>query len=304
MTILFSKTEKRALAVCIIVLSLLTAAGLFLTRERAEEKPAPLTPAEGRQLQALEQQLKSHADSLYGRGRDGIAAARLFPFDPNHADSLTLLRLGFRPWQASNLMKYRRAGGVWRSPDDLRRLYGLNEEDFARLRPYVRIAPADRRRPRTAYERDFYGTPHGERPVFENVEKYPEGTRLPLNEADTAELKKIPGIGSYYARKIVDYRERLGGFVSAGQVDEVEGLPPGTSRWFTVAPGFRPKQIRLNHATFKQLIRHPYLNYEQTKDIANYIHSYGPLHSWRELRLYRDFTEEDFRRLTPYFSFD
>ena len=52
-------------------------------------------------------------------------------------------------------------------------------------------------------------------------EKFPEGIRVELNTADTATLKKIPGIGSYYARRIVDYRNRLGGFVSVAQLKEM-----------------------------------------------------------------------------------
>ena len=58
---------------------------------------------------------------------------------------------------------------------------------------------------------------------------------MELNTADTATLKKIPGIGSYYARKIVAYREALGGFVSKSQVTEIDGLPPDIVQWFRVS---------------------------------------------------------------------
>lgn len=227
-----------------------------------------------------------------------------FPFDPNHADSATLLRVGLRSWQVSNLLKYRRKGGRWHSPDDFSRLYGLTDEEFARLRPYIRIAPEDWRKPRAEVDESPYGTPKAEKPHFERQDKYAEGTVVQLNEADTVALKHIPGIGSYYARKIVQYRERLGGFVHVSQVAEIEGLPAGITRWFAVEVQPAPRRIRINHATFKELVRHPYLSYEQTKVVVNHIRRYGPLRSWRDLRLYTEFSDTDFRRLAPYVVFD
>ncbi len=253
----------------------------------------------------------SEADSLarfqesaaQGKGKSTPPAGELFPFDPNHADSLTLLRLGLRPWQVGNMMKYRARGGVWRSPDDLRRLYGLTEEQYARLRPYVRIAPADRRAEYSESGGHRYGTPLPERPEYEPVEKYPEGTLLPLNVADTTELCRIPGIGKYYARKIVRYRDRLGGFVSVSQLAEIDGLPAGVQRWFTLEGGGSLRRIRINHADFGTLIKHPYLDFDQTKAIVRHIRTYGALRGWDDLRLYACFKDSDFCRLAPYFSF-
>lgn len=247
------------------------------------------------------------AEARYGAGQGAQASGadarrQPFPFDPNHADSLTLLEVGLSPWQVRNMLRYRRKGGRWRSPDDFARLYGLSEEEFRRLRPYVRIAPADR--PKAYAREEHYGRPLPEQPRYERTEKYAEGTKVSLNEADTTELKHIPGIGSYYAGKIVRYRERLGGYVSVAQLAEVEGLPAGVSRWFVLSGQPVPKRISLNRASFKELVRHPYLNYEQTKCIVNHIRRYGPIRSWNELRLYKDFSAHDFERLAPYFSLD
>lgn len=294
-----SRSEKRVLLLCVLLLSALAAGSFFLLHHEVEEEGVTFSAEELQRIKTLQDGMeKKQNRRSYG------LAEKLFPFDPNHDDSLALSRLGFRPWQIGNMMRYREAGGVWRSPDDFKRLYGLSEADFKRLRPYIRIAPADRKRPYTHYEEDDYGTPRAELPQYERLEKYEEGTRIDANEADTTELKRIPGIGSYYARKIVSYRERLGGFVSASQIEEIEGLPAGASRWFEVESSPHIEKIRINHATFKQIVHHPYMSYEQTKAIVNHIRSYGPLRSWRDLRLYKEFKEEDFSRLTPYFSFD
>lgn len=228
-----------------------------------------------------------------------------FPFDPNHADSTTLIKVGLRHWQVCNLLKYRRKGGIWRSADDFKRLYGLTTEEFERLRPYIRITPADQRRNAPEYDdqKPIYYNSQTHLP-YPKTDKFTEGTIISLSEADTTTLKHIPGIGSHYARKIVEYRERLGGYLSVSQLEEIEGLPPGVTRWFKLSENAPIHRTRINKASFKQLVRHPYLSYEQTKIIVNHIRRYGPIHSWSDLRLYKEFSDADFERLTPYFVFN
>lgn len=301
----YSRTDVRAFLVIAVLLVAASVCTYFWMQHEAdpvlalsqEKLDSLYAEADGEQADA-----RLRSDDRNGRlARD----AQLFPFDPNHADSLTLRRLGLSTRHIHNMLAYRRKGGRWRSPDDFARLYGLAHEDFLRLRPYVRIAPADQRQTYVYEhrERTAYGVPTGDKPTYEHVEKIAEGTTIDLNTADTIQLKQVPGIGSYYARKIVAYRERLGGFVSARQVDDVEGLPAGASRWFRIDGDTPPRQLHINHATFKQIVRHPYISYEQTKAIVNHIRQYGPIHSWRDLRLYKEFTDDDFRRLTPYVSF-
>lgn len=274
----------------------------------SDEKPFALQKENADSLEAFESQAEEASASPSKQGSQRIAPqGPLFAFDPNHADSATLRRVGFTDRQVRNLMAYRRKGGIWHSPDDLSRLYGLHPEDFQKLRPYIRIAQADRRQ---EYDRDWekspypYGTPKGEKPALtERTEKLAEGTVINLNQADTTLLKMIPGIGSYYAGKIVKYRERLGGFISTHQLTDIEGLPAGIARWFEVTPDAHPVQTHINRADFKTLVRHPYLSYEQTKVIKNHIRQYGPIRSWHDLRLYKEFTDADFQRLSPYFDF-
>lgn len=297
------RSDLRGLTLLVIALAL-TVAGTWWWVSRSDPPVTEaLSPSDLEKVEILRQRTRklSRQRTLHTQG---LRRERLFPFDPNHADSLTLSRLGLPPWQVHNLLKYRRKGGTWRHPDDLSRLYGLSAEDFALLRPYIRISAADRRRPAIHFERYHPGTPKGERPEYERIEKLAEGSLVELNSCDTTLLKQIPGIGSYYARKIIAYRERLGGFSDLSQINEVAGLPPGISRWFTLTSHPDLRRIRINHATFKELVRHPYLSYEQTKTVVNHIRQYGPLHGWRDLRLYKEFTDADFRRLSPYFSFE
>lgn len=290
-----SKSDRRGLCV-IAVLLLCLAAGRWWWAKRppADEMPA-LTAQERAELDSFEAAVGDTAVTPVGRG--STPEAELFPFDPNTADSLTLRRLGLKDWQVRNMMKYRRRGGVWRSADDFARLYGLSADEFARLRPYIRVASAPRRESgeTAAAARDTLRRRY--------PEKYPAGTVIDLNTADTTMLKRIPGIGSYYAAKICRYRERLGGFVSLAQLREVEGLPTDVEQWFKIEGYPSVTKINVNSATFKELVRHPYLSYEQVKIIVTYRQKYGRLNGWQDLQLHDEFGEAAVARLRPYFSF-
>lgn len=230
------------------------------------------------------------------------AATALFAFDPNTADSATLQRLGLPAWQVGNIMKYRRKGGRWRRADDFRRLYGLSAADFERLRPYIDIAPSAGGAAGASSSAPSH-SPAPSVPRYARVEKYAPGTVVDLNTADTASLKRIPGIGSYYARKICDYRAQLGGYVSAAQVSEIEGLPDGIGVWVRVDAYPQVRRLNVNKATFRELVRHPYLTYEQVKAIFDYRRKHGPLLRITDLRLLHVFTPADEERLAPYLSF-
>lgn len=135
--------------------------------------------------------------------------------------------------------------------------------------------------------------------------KLPRGSTIDANSADTNLLKQIPGIGSFSARKIVSYREALGGFIRSNQLDEIDGLPGGISAWFKVSTGAEGSVHRLNvnHADFKTLVRHPYLSYDQVKAIMDLRRRKGRIRSWDDLKSNPLFVEADFNRLQPYFTF-
>ena len=229
----------------------------------------------------------------------GGRRAELFPFDPNTADSTQLLRLGLAPWQVRNIYKYRAAGGIYRQPRDFARLYGLTAGQYRRLEPYIRIsddyrpaAEAYPAEPRPAYVRDTTRYPLKLKP----------GQHVALNTADTALLKRVPGIGSGFARAIVRYRERLGGFYSTAQLMEIGNFPQSALPYFTADPSLCRK-LNVNRLTLSQLRRHPYIGFYQAKTIIDHRRLHGPLRSLDELRLYKDFPPETIERLRHYIEF-
>ena len=139
------------------------------------------------------------------------------------------------------------------------------------------------------------------------VEKYKPGTIVELNQADTTMLKKVPGIGSAFANRIVKYRNLLGGFHSVEQLAEVYGMDQ--ERYESLLPWFRTdtsliQKIAVNEATEEQLRRHPYLDYRQSRILAQLRKQRGKLSGWRDLELLEEFGEEDWQRLVHYLAFE
>lgn len=244
----------------------------------------------------------------------------LAPFNPNEADSATLAACGFKPWMIRNLMKYRAKGGHFKQPNDLRRLYGMTDTFYSVLEPYITIpqpkreesplpspkaskGPAEKR---TFPQRD--STPSVYLPVEDTVlwvrqEKYPEGTQIELNCSDTTELKKIPGIGSYTARRIVAYRSRLGGFYHLRQLREIRLNDEVLALWFTLDTTALSK-LSINSLSMKELMAHPYLNFRQSKAILTYRQRHKRIPSIEVMAQWEEFTPNELQRVAPYLLFD
>ena len=222
----------------------------------------------------------------------------VFPFDPNTADSAQLARLGLQHWQIRNIYRYRAKGGVYRKKEDFARLYGLTVKDYRRLEPYIRIS-SDYQPAATLVAHEAHEThkPHETYP-----QKIDSTQHIVLNTADTTELKRVPGIGSYYAKEIVRYGRWLGGYVSVEQLDEIDQFPTSAKKYFVVTNP-SPQRLNINSLSLQQLRRHPYINYFMAKTIVEHRRLHGRIKNLQELSGYRDFTPQIIRRLEPYIAY-
>lgn len=231
---------------------------------------------------------------------DGNVVER-FPFDPNTADSTELLRLGLTSWQVRSIYRYRAKGGIYREPKDFARLYGLTVKQFRELEPYIRIS-SDYLPASTLFTQEKPKKTRKDSIAQMNTIKLKDNERIDLTETDTNTLKKVPGIGSYYAREIVRYGNRLGGYVSVKQLYEIEDLPEEVMRYFELSQ-IRVRKMNLNKMTLRQMKTHPYLNFYQCRAILDYRRLKGALKSMDELRMMKEFTPHDIERLQPYVEF-
>lgn len=238
----------------------------------------------------------------------------LHEFDPNTVDSLSLIGFGLAPKQVQTFLRYRRAGAVFRAPESIAKVYGLTAEDVSRLQPYIRIAPeyAERSKP-VYYERETVrqksvanGSARGN--GAEQKRNYPEKfdrlTKVDPNTADTAQLQRIPGVGTWISRNIVEQRKRLGGFHAVEQLLEVKYFSPELLEWFEVDTlTAKIEKISINTASFQRLNSHPYIAYEQARDLLRYIRLYGRIADIDALRRTGIFAEDELMRLQPYLQF-
>ena len=145
-------------------------------------------------------------------------------------------------------------------------------------------------------------TNHAHGTIVSNLHKIREGEHVVLNTADTTALKTIPGIGPYFARKIVQYGVRLGGYVNIDQLDEIDDFPL-ESKQYLVIQDAQPRKLNINQLSLNELKRHPYINYYQARAIEDYRRLHGPLKSLNDLRLSKDFPPKAIERLMPYVAY-
>ena len=240
--------------------------------------------------------------------RDTIAI-RMQVFDPNTADSSTLVHLGLKKWQASNMLKYRAKGGRYRQAEDMKKLYGMTDSMYQALLPYIQIDTMAVKQYRDSVRKSRIDTTQSD-----SVPRYicpKRDTVLNLRTADTTELKLIRGIGSYRAKQIVRYRQQLGGFTHVEQLREIKALQPlliDTLSADSLLAHFWLDSIiveplSVNSIGVERLQRHPYLSFEQAKAIYELRRRKVRLNSIEALEQLDCFTPEELLRVAPYLSF-
>ena len=281
---------------------------VYLTRKWQAAHPAP-------ELFALqperEQAFLSYLDSLDESERAARRAQyasrypqpviRLQPFDPNTADSTLLVTVGLKPWMARNLIRYRNAGKVFRRPEDLQRLYGMNDSLYSTLLPFIQIDTAALANSlgmcRVASDTDTVITAY--------TPRIKRDTILDLNTADTTEFMLLRGVGRFTAMQIIRYRQALGGYYSTSQLYEISEI--ANDRIDSLLPHLYADTslitpIDVNRASVKQLYRHPYISYKQAEQLYDLRRRKLRLHSPDELSAV--FSPDERQRLLPYLRFD
>ena len=131
--------------------------------------------------------------------------------------------------------------------------------------------------------------------------KLKPGATIDLNSADTTLLKRVPGIGSSFARRIIKYRDLLGGYYVVEQLQEVYGMDreryDAIHPYFTVGTAVRSLTLTIDSISY-----HPYLSWRHKRTLRRLLEEEQPL-DWSHLMSTGDFTRDDSLRLAPYMPF-
>ena len=222
---------------------------------------------------------------------------KLFYFDPNTLSPDAWRKLGVREKTIATIQNYLNKGGHFKIADDLKKIYGIHPDEFARLERYIQI--------RSKSKADISRL-NGEVPPSSQVHKTIYSS-VEINTADTTALIALPGIGSKLATRIINFRDKLGGFYSIDQVSETYGLADSTFQklkpWLKLE-SVSLKKININTATKDELKSHPYLKWTLANAIVEYRNQHGKFSSVDDVKKVGAITEDIFVKIKPYVSLE
>lgn len=261
----FNRRQQRGISVLLILLLAVATAGWWYPGydepETAEnffeekfQREASLFFSEHTDQQ---KEVAPHPDPFSPGSVESHSEPVLFQFNPNELDDAGWRKLGLSARQVKSIRNFMAKGGKFYRKEDVGRLYCLSAEEYRKLEPYISI-PAPKADSMAAR--------------YKKTEKSSAPVMVEVNGADSAMLTLLRGIGPAFASRIVKYRRRLGGFVKKEQLLEIYGMD--TSRYKLVEPMITIDtslvvRININKASFKELLRHPYLEYYIVKAICN-----------------------------------
>lgn len=184
---------------------------------------------------------------------------QLFNFDPNIVTHQELVKLGLTNGQASVVVKYRERGGVFRTREDLKRIYVLPDGFYDRVKEYIEIEEVPN--------------------VIKEEDVVKEAVKIDLNSTDSLQLLSLPGIGPYYAGKIVDFRNRVGGFAYPSQIMDIKGIDSERFNMissYIYADTSKIQKKNLERIQFEELSANPYVGSYLARAIIRFRESIHP----------------------------
>jgi competence protein ComEA len=220
-----------------------------------------------------------------------LALARLFFFDPNTVSQEEFIKLGLSATISSRIVHFREKGGRFRKKTDLQKIYGMDTAWFYQVKEWIRI-------PEKAAKPTFMSL---------TEKKHSLAERMDINKADSLQLVKVYGIGPALSRRIRTFRDKLGGFISMDQLNEVYGLDTAVVRQlrkrFFIEENFQPRKININTATRDEL-SHPYIRWKEAQAILSFRLQHGRFTSLSQLNEIKILTKEWTEKVSPYLTVD
>ncbi len=216
----------------------------------------------------------------------------LFSFDPNTLEAKDWKRLGLSDKTIHTILNYRSKGGKFRTPEDLRKIWGLKKEIADRIVPFAKLPPLPVR-PFNAYgQRQMISVP-------------PITTPLDINTATPQQLMQVPGMDHSIPYRIISYRDKLGGFFNPDQVKQTYGMNDSVYRLirpFLKTDSTTIPKININTCTVYQLNREPVISRNIAQAIIIYRNHHGAYQQVTDIRKIAFLTEEMFQKIAVYLT--
>lgn len=280
----FNKSQRNGIFLLVIIIVILQIVYFFGNRGNP-----PTTSSEDPDLAIFQKKIDSM--KLVKKAGDTL---RIFPFNPNFLTDYRGYTLGMTVEEIDRLHAFREEDKWVNSAEDFQRVTGIHDTVLERISKYFR----------------FPEWVTNSRPV---VTSRPSAVNEPstvnkqdLNSASVEDLIAVKGIGETLAKRIVHYRNRIGGFIDDIQLKDIYGLNFETraevQKFFTVKNAPKIELLNLNTAGVLQLSEVPYFNYELAREIVNYRSLNEGIASFEELAKIKDFPSEKIDRIALYLT--
>jgi competence protein ComEA len=226
--------------------------------------------------------------------RSSATKPQLFNFDPNVLPVEGWQKLGVHEKTVATIQSYLHKGGHFYKPEDLKKIYGIRPDEYTRLEPYISIATSRPAKLPADAKAEFKNETFSNKPRYSLVE---------INTADTLTFGALPGIGSKLALRIVNFRDKLGGFYSVDQIAEIYGLPDSSFKKikpFLKLESTPFKKFNINTASKDEMKSHPYIKWNLANAIVEYRNQHGNFSSLGDLKNISLITPEVFDKIKFY----
>jgi competence ComEA-like helix-hairpin-helix protein len=196
-------------------------------------------------------------------------------FNPDTLSVNSWQQLGFSPKQTQVILNFKRYNKGIHSLSDLEKIVVVDRAKIEQWKPYLVFLPR-------------------------------KTILLDINTAGISDWEELKGIGGVLAQRIVNYREKLGGFSNKQQLKEVYGLPFDTYKAIVGKLIYATKNtqnIKVNVLNTAELSAHPYIDFGQAKVIVAFREQHGNFRNLADFAQIKIFSEEDLLKLSPYLNF-
>ncbi len=287
---ILSKSEQRGIVILIVVIITIGSINFFIPHlENSDLNNAIIANRETVNEFLAEQKRIDDSVNLsksIHENKPGNLSVKLSPFDfnPNNLPENEWKKLGFSDHQIKNIKNFESAGGRFRSKEDLKKIYTISDDEFDIIEPYIKI-PDEKPQITTAKNRVLnYKT-------------------VCVNSADKSELQNSIHTPEYLTERILSYRDLLGGYVSTDQLREVYGLNDSNYiiiEQYILIDTSEVKKFDINSVEFKELLKHPYFDYNTTVAIFNTRNKVQGFDNLDQVRMISKIEDSLANKIIPY----
>ncbi len=216
---------------------------------------------------------------------------KIFPFNPNYLTDYRGYVLGMSPGEIDRLLEHRKKNEYVNSAEEFQEVTKVSDSLLANIKPYLKF-------PKWKRGRNIESNEASNKMSASSIPK------KDINVVTAEELKIIEGIGEVLSKRIIKFRNRLGGFLTKDQLNDVYGLEHDVVKrlWEKFDLGSIPSvdKINVNSATATQLAKLVYIDYNLAQRIVAFREANGPFDSLDHLTQVEGFPGKRIDRIKLY----